>query len=52
MTIPFAALLDGVQAGFLVAAPLGALGLIVVLRLPEVRLRTGVERRRDDAHQR
>jgi MFS family permease len=35
---------DGVQAVFLVAAPLAALALIVVLRLPEAPLRTGVER--------
>ena len=32
--------ISGAQAVFLVAAPLAALGLIVVLRLPEARLRT------------
>jgi MFS family permease len=32
--------IDGVQAVFLVAAPLAALGLITALRLPESRLRT------------
>ena len=32
--------IDGVQAVFLVAAPLAALALLVVLRLPESRLRT------------
>jgi EmrB/QacA subfamily drug resistance transporter len=32
--------IDGVQSVFLVAAPLAALGLIVVLRLPESSLRT------------
>ena len=31
---------DGVQAVFLVAAPLAALALLVVLRLPELPLQT------------
>jgi EmrB/QacA subfamily drug resistance transporter len=35
--------IDGVQAVFLVAAPLAALGLLAVLRLPESRLRTTTE---------
>jgi EmrB/QacA subfamily drug resistance transporter len=35
--------IDGAQAVFLVAAPLAALGLIAVLRLPESRLRTKAE---------
>jgi MFS family permease len=34
---------DGVQAVFLVAAPLAALALLIVLRLPESRLRTRAE---------
>src|ERR671925_254005 len=33
--------IDGVQAVFLVAAPLAALALLVVLRLPELPLKTG-----------
>jgi EmrB/QacA subfamily drug resistance transporter len=36
--------IDGVQTVFLVAAPLAALALIVVLRLPEAPLRTSVEK--------
>jgi EmrB/QacA subfamily drug resistance transporter len=39
-----AGVVDGVQAVFMVAAPLAALALIVVLRLPEAPLRTGIER--------
>jgi EmrB/QacA subfamily drug resistance transporter len=35
--------IDGIQGVFLVAAPLAALALLVVLRLPESRLRTEVE---------
>ena len=35
-----AGVVDGVQAVFLVAAPLAALALIIVLRLPEAPLRT------------
>jgi MFS family permease len=35
--------IDGAQAVFLVAAPLAAIGLLVVLRLPEAHLRTEVE---------
>jgi MFS family permease len=35
--------IDGVQDVFLVAAPLAALALLVVLRLPESRLRTNVQ---------
>jgi EmrB/QacA subfamily drug resistance transporter len=35
--------IDGVQGVFLVAAPLAALALLVVLRLPESRLRTETE---------
>ncbi|HEY3192532.1 MAG TPA: MDR family MFS transporter [Solirubrobacterales bacterium] len=35
--------IDGVQGVFLVAAPLAALSLLVVLRLPESRLRTETE---------
>jgi MFS family permease len=35
--------ISGVQGVFLVAAPLAALALIVVLRLPEARLRTATE---------
>jgi MFS family permease len=37
--------IDGVQAVFLVAAPLAALALLIVLRLPESRLRTTTETR-------
>jgi EmrB/QacA subfamily drug resistance transporter len=35
--------IDGVQAVFLVAAPLAAIALLVVLMLPEARLRTATE---------
>jgi EmrB/QacA subfamily drug resistance transporter len=35
--------IDGVQSVFLVAAPLAAIALLVVLRLPEAHLRTEVE---------
>ena len=35
--------IDGVQAVFLVAAPLAAIALLVVLRLPEAKLRTEVD---------
>ena len=35
--------IDGVQAVFAVAAPLAALGLLVVLLLEEVPLRTGAK---------
>jgi hypothetical protein len=35
--------IDGVQAVFMVAAPLAALGLLAVLRLPESKLRTTAE---------
>jgi len=37
-------IIDAVQAVFLVASPLAALALIVVLRLPESPLRTDVQR--------
>ena len=37
--------IDGVQAVFLVAAPLAALALLVVLRLPEAPLKTSEEHR-------
>ena len=37
---------DGVQAVFLVAAPLAALALLIVLRLPESRLRTTTDSRK------
>jgi MFS family permease len=40
--------IDGVQAVFLVAAPLAALALIAVLQLPESRLRTELEKSRED----
>jgi MFS family permease len=36
-------IIDGVQVVFLVAAPLAALALLVVLRLPEAPLRTAKE---------
>jgi hypothetical protein len=38
------AVIDGVQTVFLVAAPLAALALIVVLYLPESPLRTQVDK--------
>jgi EmrB/QacA subfamily drug resistance transporter len=37
--------IDGVQTVFAIAAPLAVLGLLVVLRLPEARLRTAADKR-------